>query len=111
MNFISVYELHTSKNITRCQGNCGKKIDQKDIMLIKSYGTTRCTDKKTGKEMSKHGPMYIHFNKHCLKKFDNKKFYAPDESFDYSVITMSQETLIKLNEEERSFLRKLGLKF
>ena len=55
--------------------------------------------------------MYIHFNEHYLKKFDNKKFYAPDESFDYSVITLSQETLTKLNEEERSFLRKLGLKF
>ena len=55
-----------------CQGNCGKKIDQKDTMLIKSYGTSRWTDKKTGKEMSKHGPMYIHFNEHCLKKIDNK---------------------------------------
>ena len=69
-------------------------------MLIKSYGTTRWTDKKTGKEMSKHGPMYINFNEHCLKKFVSKKFYAPDESFDYSVITMSDETLTKLNEEE-----------
>ena len=71
----------------------------------------RWTDKKTGKKMSKHGPMYIHFNEHCLRKFDNKKFYAPDESFDYSVITLCQETLTVLNKEERSFLRKLGLKF
>ena len=55
--------------------------------------------------------MYIHFNEHCLKKFDNKKVCAPDESFDYSVITLSQENLTKLNEEERGFLRKLGLKF
>ena len=55
--------------------------------------------------------MYIHFNEHCLKKFDNKKVYAPDESFDYSVITLSQENLTKLNEEGRGFLRKLGLKF
>ena len=78
-------------------------------MLRKSYGTTRWIDKKTGKEMSKHGPMYIHFNEHYLKKFDNKKFHASDESFDYSVITL--ETLTKLNEQEKSFLRKLGLKF
>ena len=28
--------------ITRSQGDCGKNIDQKDIMLIKSYGNTRC---------------------------------------------------------------------
>ena len=71
-----------------------------------NYGTTRWTDKKTRKEMSKHGPMYTHFNEYCFKKFENKKFYAPDESFDYSVITLSQETLTKLNQEERSFLRK-----
>ena len=57
--------------------------------------------------MSKHGLMYIHFNEHCLKKIDNKTLYAPDESFDYSVITLSQENLTKLNEEERGFLRKL----
>ena len=109
-----VYELHLreflSKSVTRCQGSCGKKIDQKDTMLIKSYGTMRWTDKKTGKKMSKHGPMYIHFNEHCLRKFDNKKFYAPDESFDYSVITLCQETLTVLNKEERSLLRKRGWK-
>ena len=56
------------------------------------------------------GRCIFHFNEHCLKKFDNKKFYAPYESFDYPVITLSLETLTKLNEEE-SFLRKLGLKF
>ena len=28
--------------ITRSQGDCGKNIDQKDTMLIKSYGNTRC---------------------------------------------------------------------
>ena len=45
--------------MTRGQGNWGKKIDQKDTMLMKSYGTMRWTDKKIGKEMSKHGPMYF----------------------------------------------------
>ena len=79
-------------------------------MLLKSYGTTIWTN-KTGREMSKHGPIYIHFNGHCLKIFHNKKFFAPDESFDYSVITLSQETLSNLNKEERTSLRRLGLKF
>ena len=76
-----------------------------------SYGTTRWTDKKTGKQMSKNGPMYIHFSEHCLRKFDNKKFYAQNESFAYSVITPNQITFNKLNGEERNLLRKLGLKF
>ena len=51
--------------------------------------------------MNKHWPMNFHFNEHCLKKFYNKKGYAPNK-----------KTLTKLNKEERSFLRKLGgLKF
>ena len=36
-----------------------EKITQDDGMHIKTYGNTRWTDKKTGKEMSKHG--------HCTK--------------------------------------------
>ena len=58
--------------------------------------------------MNKHWPMNFHFIEHCLKKFYNKNGYAPNKSFDYSVVTLSQKTLTKLNEEERSFLRKLG---
>ena len=50
--------------------------------------------------MSKHGPIYIHFNVHFFKKIDNKKFYASHETFDYSVITVSQETLTNLTEED-----------
>ena len=61
--------------------------------------------------MSKHGPMYIHFNEICLKAFNDKKFYAPDEAFDYSVISKSQETQNNLNEEEKAFSRRLGLNF
>ena len=38
-------------------------------MLIKNYGTTRWTDKKTGKEMSRYRTKYTHFNETCLKLF------------------------------------------
>ena len=44
-----------------------EKITQNDGMLIKNYGTTRWTDKKTGKEMSRYRPTYTHFNETCLK--------------------------------------------
>lgn len=50
------------KDVSRCQGNCGENITQNDRMLIKTYGNTKWTDKKTVNEMSKHGPMYMHFN-------------------------------------------------
>ena len=53
------------KTVSRCQGNCGIKITQNDGVLIKAYGTAKWMDKKLGKEMSKYGPMYIHFNETC----------------------------------------------
>ena len=37
-------------------------------MLIKTNGTTRWTEKKTKREMSKHVEMYIHFNETCFKR-------------------------------------------
>ena len=96
--------------MSRCQGNCEKKITQNDGMLIKTYGTTRWTDKKTGKEMSKHGPMYIHFNETCLKRH-TKKYYRLEEKFDYSIITLADETRNNLSDEEKDFLTELGITF
>ena len=84
----------------RCQGYCGKKISQIDGMLIKTYGTTRWTDKNMGDEMSKYGPMYIHLNETCLKRH-TKKYCRPDEKFDCSIITLAQETRNNLSDEEK----------
>ena len=93
------------KTVSRCQGNCGKKITQNDGMLIKTYGTTTQTDKKTRKEMSKYEPMYIHFNKTYLKRHANKQ---PDEKFDF---LLADETRNNLSDEEKYFLTELGIKF
>ena len=98
------------KAVPRCQGNCEKKITQNDGMLIKTYGTTRWTDKKTGNEISKYGPMYIHFNK-TYQKRHTKEYYRPDEKFDYSIITLAEETRNNLSDEQKYFLTRLGIKF
>ena len=54
---VQMFELNLRqvlpKTVSRCQGNCRKKITENDGMFIKSYRTTRWTDKKTGKETSK----------------------------------------------------------
>ena len=111
---VQMFELNLRqflpKTVSRYQGNCGKKITQNDGMLIKTYGTTRWTDKKTGNEMSKYGPMYIHFNETCLKRH-TKKYYRPDEKFDYSIITLADETRNNLSDEEKDFLAGIGIKF
>ena len=41
-------------------------------MIIRSYGMSTWTKKVTGRENSKYGPMYLHFNEKCLKTVDNK---------------------------------------
>ena len=111
---VQMFELNLRqflpKTMSRYQGNCGKKITQNDGMLIKTSGTTRWTDKKTGKEMSKYGPMYTHFNETCLKGH-TKKYYRPDEKFDHSIITLADETCNNLSHEEKYFLIGLCIKF
>ena len=94
------------KAISRCQGNCGKKINDEDSLITKSYGITSWTDRKTGKEKlkQKYGPMYIHFNGTCLKKHDTKRFYTQDEDFDYTQISVDKEIVKDFNERESTFL-------
>ena len=101
--------LFLPKIVSRCQGNCGKKITQND-MLIKTYVTTRRNDKKTGKEMSRHGPTYIHFNEICLKRH-TKQYYRSDKKFNYSTVTLADQTRNNLSDEKKNFLTELGIKF
>lgn len=42
---------------------------------------------------SKYGPIYIHFNRTCLKKCDTKISYAQDEDFDYTQISANNEAV------------------
>ena len=60
--------------------------------------------------MSKYGQLYMHFNKTCLKRH-TKKYYRPDETFDYSIIALADETHNSLLKEEKDFLTGLGVKF
>ena len=60
-----VYELHVRsklpKSVSKCQGKCGGPIKDEDIMVIRSYRKVSWTDKATGKEKQRFGPMYLHF--------------------------------------------------
>ena len=108
-----VFELHLNhwlpKAISRCRGNCGKKINDEDSLIIKFYGTTSWADQKTAREKSKYGPMYIYFIAICLKKYDNERFYLQDEDFDYTQISVNRETVKDFNESESTLLQNLRL--
>ena len=45
-------------------------------MIIRLIGKRWCTDKRTKKEMSRVGPMYVHFNQNCLEQFETENFYG-----------------------------------
>ena len=89
---------------------CGKMIKPEDDgLLVWTYGKISWTDKSTGAERSKFGPMYIHFNQKCLENSEN--FYGPSKRFDYSRITIDDKTKEKLNKSEVALLKNLGIKF
>lgn len=111
-----LFQLYHRKNLSRairkCQGNCGKRITPEDpVWLVKTYGQTKWTDKKTGKEMSKYGAMYVHFNAQCLESFDTEIIYGIARKFDFSRITIDKENQQKLNVDERILLEDLQVRF
>ena len=111
-----VFELHFRKNIprqiTKCQGMCGKKITPDDNgLLVRTYGTTTWTERGNGREMSKYGPMYIHFSCSCLKAFDSKNYYGVNDTFDYQRTIVEKNVQVELRNGEREMLLKLGVKF
>ena len=110
-------ELHFRKDLSRliekCHGNCGRKIKPTDTgLLVKTYGTSRWTDKTTGAEQSRYGPQYVHCENDCLKRFDSKTYYEKDDDFNYSKITISQAVQQQCNDTtEKGFLKGIGVRF
>ena len=76
-------------------------------MVVRSYGRITWTDKSTGKEKAKFGPMYIHFHENCLKNF-SETFYAPTQSFEFSKMKTDPKTQEKLTEVDKTLLSLLG---
>ena len=110
------FELHFRKDlprlVTKCQGQCGVAIKpDEEGMLVRSYGTSSWTDRKTGASKSKYGKLYIHFNQKCLEAFDSKNFYGPGHQFDFKRIKVDKTTQEKLKDAERGLLNKLGVTF
>ena len=78
-------------------------------MIIRSYGTSTWRNKVIGRENSKYGPMYLHFNESCLKNFDNENYYGPGQTFNYSIVTVNLKSKRDLNPAKIDLLRKLSI--
>ena len=76
------FKIHNCTNLpksdSKCQGNCGRPIKVEEVMVMRSYGRMTWTDKATGKEKAKFGPVYIHLYENCLKHF-SETFYNPSQ--------------------------------
>ena len=107
------FELHhhinLPKSVSKCQGNCGRPIKVEEVMVMRSYGRITWTDKSTGKEKAKFGPMDILIHGNCLKNF-SETFYALGQSFDFSTKKIDPKTQEKLTEEDKTLLLSLGIK-
>ena len=108
-----IFELHLRQkvpsSISKCQGNCGQKIILKDTLLVKSFGTSTWTDRSTGKERSRFGPMYVHFKDACLKNYDDE-YYSPDSEFNYGKVTVDSSSKSEMTSREKQLLKNLGVK-
>ena len=106
----TVFELHLRellpKTISKCRGLCGKPIAITDKLIVRSYGVSTWRSPKTHEEMSKYGPLYIHFKDVCLKMYDSNNYYAPTETFNYEKIKLDQNTREKLSKPDLDFLAK-----
>ena len=98
--------------IRKFQWRCGKRITAEDPpIIIRSTGESWWTDKTTGKEISRVGPMYVHFNQNCLEQFETEKFYYAAKRFDLSRMIINEDNYKELHEKERKELRDLGITF
>ena len=89
------------RSVRKCQGRCGKRTTAEDPpTIIRSIGESWWTDKTTGKEMSRVGPMYVHFNQNLLEQFDTETFDNPTKRFDFSRITINEGNHKELNEKK-----------
>lgn len=78
-------------------------------MIIRSIGESWWTDKTTGKEMSRVGPMYVHFNQNALNSLvpPTENFYGSAKRFDFSRITINEENYKQLNKKRKERTKKL----
>ena len=97
------------KKISRCRGHCDKTITQSDRLLLRWYGISSWLDQKTGEQQSRHRPLCIHFQDNCLKAYDSKNYYAPNELFNYKQIKLDEETRKKLSDVDIIYLQDLGI--
>ena len=96
------FKLHLRSGLpkknSRCRGNCHKTITQSDRLLVRSYGISSWLDHKTGEERSRDELLYIRFQDNCLKTYDSKNYYEPNELFNYQQIQLDEGTRKKLSD-------------
>lgn len=65
---------------------------------------------RNGKEVTTYGPLYIHFQSSCLKRYDQSTYYAPQEEFDWKRLDVHDTTYRDLDDpKDIAFVVHLGV--
>jgi len=107
-------ELHLRsllhRSVERCQGMCGNQLkpaDTDDYYVVKSYGPS--SYKVNGVIQTTYGPQYVHFNVLCLRNYCKRKHDKSFDVFPFDLITVHQDTLKTLSEDQRIYFTNLGV--
>ena len=99
--------MNLPKTIPKCRGKGGRAITANGILNVKTFGKTSWTDKISGQEKQKYGPMYLNFKENCLKNFNETHMYGPGENNNFQHIKIDENTRSALSENKKTFLESL----
>ena len=97
--------------VNRCQGNCGDKLfpaDKADYLVVKSRDRISFMNKQ-GEMDSRFCPLYIHFKAECFKEYARRIHDVHYEAFPLSGITFGEDTLDRLPEKVKVFVKETDM--
>ncbi|XP_065060451.1 uncharacterized protein LOC135687737 [Rhopilema esculentum] len=85
-------------SVKRCQ-SCKRAFTSSDLVIVKTEGTREWTT-ANGKQRSSTGNIYVHYLRSCLLDYQ--------QNFEFSIITVSKQTLQLLPENAKARLESQG---
>ena len=102
-----VFEVHLQKDVPKLVKKCqekGRWKIEEDSFAVRVFGPMVMEIKN-----SKFGPLYIHFERKCLERFNGDICYRPTLSFGFSRIKVDSKCKTQLTENEKQFLINRGV--
>ena len=100
------------QSVSKCQGDCFRRIGSADLLVVRTYGTTVWNDVKTGQQRTRKGHLYVHFQDECLKRYEKKENEKEEiANFDFGKIKVDPKSLDAFSNDEKEWLKSFNIKF